>query len=204
MPLQSDGSYSGDLYRVRGPAFDKAPWSAVTVEHVGAIALRFTGEGAGSVTYSVGSTTVSKAVQKQIFGAAPVCTATSSSRQSATNYQDLWWNPHESGWGINLTHQENTIFATLFTYDSGGNDLWLVASSLGRQSDGSFAGALYATTGPAFDAAAWSTVKATEVGNMALRFTNGESATLSYTYNGVAVTKLIQRQVFGATAPMCR
>jgi hypothetical protein len=205
MPLQSDGSYSGALYRVAGPAFNKTPWTGtVTATQVGAITLRFSGEGAGTVTYNVGSTTVSKPIEKQSFGTAPVCSATSSSRQSATNYQDLWWNPQESGWGVNLTHQGNTIFATLFTYDGAGNDLWLVASSLTKQSDGGFAGALYATTGPAFNTTPWGAVKATETGNMALHFTNGESAMLSYTFNGVVVTKTIQRQVFGATAPMCR
>jgi hypothetical protein len=205
MPLQSDGSYSGALYRVAGPAFNKTPWTGtVTATQVGAITLRFSGEGAGTVTYNVGSTTVSKPIEKQIFGTAPVCSATSSSRQSATNYQDLWWNSSESGWGVNLTHQGNTIFATLFTFDGAGNDLWLVASSLTKQSDGGFAGALYATTGPAFNATPWGAVKATEMGNMALHFTNGELATLSYTFNGAAVTKTIQRQVFGATAPMCR
>ena len=38
----------------------------------------------------------------------------------ATNYQDLWWAApaeSESGWGINLTHQGDVIFATWFTYD---------------------------------------------------------------------------------------
>ena len=30
---------------------------------------------------------------------------------SVSNYQSLWWNPQESGWGINLAHQGNTIFA---------------------------------------------------------------------------------------------
>ena len=25
--------------------------------------------------------------------------------------QDLWWNPAESGWGINLAHQDDTVFA---------------------------------------------------------------------------------------------
>lgn len=204
MSLQPDGIFTGALYRISGPPFNTTPWTAVTVAQVGAITIGFTGEGAGSVTYNVGSSTVSKAIEKQIFGTPAVCVATSVSREGATNYQDLWWNPQESGWGVNLTHQGSTIFATLFTYDSAGNDLWLVASSLSKQGDGSFAGALYSTTGPAFNAAPWGTVKATEMGSMALRFTNGESATLSYTYNGVAVTKLIQRQVFGATSPMCR
>jgi hypothetical protein len=204
MVHQSNDTYVGSLYRVSGPAFNRMPWTSVTATQVGAITLRFTGEGAGSVTYNVGTVVVSKNIEKQIFGAVPVCVATNTSRAAATNFQDLWWNPNESGWGLNLTHQGNIIFATLFTYDGAGNDLWLVASSLSKQMDGSFAGALYSTIGPAFNAAPWGTVKPTESGSMALRFTNGESAMLSYTYKGVAVTKSIQRQVFGAMAPLCR
>ncbi len=30
----------------------------------------------------------------------------------------LFWNPAESGWGLNLNHQGNTLFGTLFTYEA--------------------------------------------------------------------------------------
>ncbi|HEX8738685.1 MAG TPA: S8 family peptidase, partial [Casimicrobiaceae bacterium] len=45
-----------------------------------------------------------------------------------TNYQGLWWaSPagSESGWGLNVAHQGNIIFATWFTYDTSGKALWL-------------------------------------------------------------------------------
>src|SRR3954469_24052414 len=45
-------------------------------------------------------------------------------------YQGLWWNPAESGWGLNTTHQGNILFATLFVYAGDGQPLWLVASGL--------------------------------------------------------------------------
>ena len=60
----------------------------------------------------------------------------------STDATDLWWNPNESGWGINFNHQGDILFGTLFTYDSSGRDYWLVAPDLRRQSDGSFAGSL--------------------------------------------------------------
>lgn len=41
---------------------------------------------------------------------APVTTGSSSS-----NYTGLWWSPAESGWGISLNHQGDTVFAALFT-----------------------------------------------------------------------------------------
>ena len=37
-----------------------------------------------------------------------------------TSYEGLWWNSpanSESGWGLNITHQGNILFATWFTYD---------------------------------------------------------------------------------------
>jgi hypothetical protein len=63
----------------------------------------------------------------------------------------LWWNPAESGWGLNLNHQGNILFGTLYTYDAAGAPLWLMMSNGAMQSDGaSFTGDLYRTTGPAF------------------------------------------------------
>ena len=37
---------------------------------------------------------------------------------AAANYTALWWNPAESGWGVNFNHQGNILFGTLFTYDA--------------------------------------------------------------------------------------
>ena len=124
------------------------------------------------------------------------------------NYTDLWWNSpanSESGWGINLNHQGDIIFGTLFTYDASGKPLWLVLSRGEKQADGSYSGAIYTTTGPAFNASPWLTanVVATQVGTMTLRFSSLNTGTLSYTYNGIAVTKQITREVFGAASANC-
>jgi hypothetical protein len=124
----------------------------------------------------------------------------------ATNYTDMWWNPGESGWGINLTQQGEVIFATLFTYASDRQGLWLVMANGARQSDGSFLGDLFRTTGPAFNAQPFTPLGAgnvTAVGTMRLRFTSGTTATLEYSVNGATVTKSISRQAFGSPAPLC-
>src|SRR4029077_19170889 len=55
-----------------------------------------------------------------------------------TNHTALWWNAAESGWGINVNHQGNIVFATLFTYDDSGAPLWLVMPSGQRQADGTY------------------------------------------------------------------
>ncbi|HET6318123.1 MAG TPA: hypothetical protein VFG86_16840, partial [Chloroflexota bacterium] len=194
---------TGALYRVVGAAFNAA-WMQPVVTQVGTLTLTFASATQATLAYSVNGVSVTKAITRQVFVSTPTCVFTAGSRTTASNYQDLWWNPAESGWGINLTHQGNIIFATLFTYGADNRDLWLVASNLARQGDGSFSGALYRTTGPAFNASPWSSAVATEVGTMRLAFANGVSGTLTYTFNGVTVTKPIQRQVFGTQPTLCQ
>jgi hypothetical protein len=108
---------------------------------------------------------------------------------------------------VNVTHQDNILFATLFTYDATGRDLWLVMSAGRRQADGSYLGDLLRTTGPAFNANPFTPINEgnlTTVGTMRLRFTDGDNGTLSYTYNGAQVTKAIVRQVFSTPVPQCQ
>src|SRR5215212_10385697 len=48
----------------------------------------------------------------------------------ARNATDMWFNPAESGWGLNIIHQGSKLFATLFVYGSDGQPRWYVASDL--------------------------------------------------------------------------
>src|SRR5690606_32175309 len=52
---------------------------------------------------------------------------------SGANHTGLYYNPSESGWGINVSQQGDIAFATLFTYDTDGAPLWLVMSRGNRQ-----------------------------------------------------------------------
>jgi len=169
------------------------------------MSVTFSGDSA-SLTYSVDGVRVSKTIRKLVFGAhAADCGPTTFERSSLANYQDLWWNAAESGWGINLTHQGDSIFATLFTYDANGRGLWLSAGAT-KQADGSYLGDLYRTTGPAFNAAPFRPIgpaNYTQVGTMQFRFANGESGTLTYTVNGIAVVKSLTRLVFSSPVPSC-
>ena len=199
--------FSGDLYRTTGPAFNASPFTPLgpgNSTRVGSMRLAFTSPGGGLVIYDVGGVEVVKPIQKQVFGAkAAHCLAFTSSRTSSTNYQDLWWNPAESGWGLSITHQGDTIFAALFTYGADGRGMWLVMPSGAREADGSFSGGLFRTAGPAFNASPWRPITAEQVGSMRLRFTNGESGNLEYRVGNVQVAKTITRQVFGSLVPSC-
>jgi hypothetical protein len=205
---QSGESFSGSLLRTTGPPFNANPFTPIgagNITTVGTFDVAFSGS-TGTMTYSVNGISVTKTIQKQVFGSrAANCTATTTSRASLTNYQDLWWNPAESGWGINLTHQDNTIFGSMFNYRSSGQGVWWVAT-MSRQSDGSYFGSLLETTGPPFNANPFTPIGAgniTTVGTMRLTFTNGTSGTLAYSVNGVNVTKSIVRQEFGTSFPAC-
>ena len=209
--MQSDGkTFTGDLFRTTGPAFNANPFTPITganITDVGSMTFTFNGANTAALSYIFNGTAVSKTIQRQVFGQrAANCVPTTASRAGSTNYQDLWWNPNESGWGVNITHQDNTLFATLFTYDATGKGLWLVMSNGVRQGDGSYLGELYRTTGPAFNANPFTPINGsniTLVGTMQFRFTDGEHGTLTYTVNGAMVTKQIVRQEFGTTRPAC-
>ena len=203
MTKQSNGSYTGPLYRTVGPTFNASPWTSTTATQIGTMTVTFAGT-TGTLVYSVNGTTVTKTIQRQVFsGASPTCTFTTGSRAAATNYQDLWWNSAESGWGVNFAHQGNTIFATLFTYGADNRDMWLTGTIV-RQSDGSFLGNLFRTTGPVFNTVPWTAISVETVGTMRARFTTGATGTLTYTLNGTEVTKAIERQVFGAAPTVCQ
>ena len=125
----------------------------------------------------------------------------------ATNYTSMYWNASESGWGFNVNHQGDIIFATLFTYDLTGQPMWLVLANGARQGGGTtFTGDLYRTTGSPFNAvpivpsAGADIVK---VGTMTVAFSGASDATLTYTVNGASVTKSITKQVFGSRAAAC-
>ena len=209
--LQPDGlTFTGDLYRTTGPAFNANPFTPIgpaNITDVGSMSISFSEANAAVLTYTVNGVEVQKAIQRQVYGTrASACLPTVDPRTSSTNYQDLWWNPAESGWGLNITHQDNTFFATLFTYDAAGRGLWLVMPSGVRQGDGSYTGDLFRTMGPAFNAAPFTPIGAadiTDVGSMRISFANGNSGTLTYTYNGTNVTKAITRQVFSTPQSAC-
>jgi hypothetical protein len=199
---ESFGTYSGTLYRTSGPAFNSPAWGSTAVTPVGTMQLVFNGKDSGELTYTVNGATVRKSITRQRFGTAPGCTFSAFDRSYSTNYQDLWWNPTEPGWGVNLTHQGNILFATLFTYDASGKPLWLVMSRGTRAGD-QFSGDLFRVRGSPFNSNIWVPVTTTKVGTLSVTFSNGNAGRLEYSVDGVSVSKAIVRQVFGSPATFC-
>jgi hypothetical protein len=124
------------------------------------------------------------------------------------NVQGLWWRSpagSESGWGMNLVHQGTILFVTWFTYGLDGNQIWLVMSDARRTAPNTYAGAVYRTTGPAFNAEPFNPAQivVTQVGTATLSFTDGDNGSFSYTVNGISQVKPITRQVFAFPVSTC-
>ncbi|HXF79596.1 MAG TPA: YncE family protein [Usitatibacter sp.] len=126
-------------------------------------------------------------------------------RPAAIDVQGLWWGgAPESGWGINLTHQGDTLFATWFTYDASGKGQWLVMSNGARVGDQSYSGTLYRTTGSAFNGPYDpSRLVVTPVGTASFSFADPDHGTFSATVDGATVNKAIVREVFASPVPAC-
>jgi hypothetical protein len=118
-----------------------------------------------------------------------------SANSFGPDFTDLWYNPNEAGWGINLIHQYNTIFATMFVYEGDRSPHWFVADNMSG-SGMSYSGSLLQTSGPAYNAAWTGGVTAPGVGSISVTFSTLNTGTLTYTVNGQTFTKAIQRQTF--------
>lgn len=126
-----------------------------------------------------------------------ICLPIQAANTFGTDASDLWFNPNESGWGINVTHQQEVLFITLFVYGADSRTRWYVGPNLRFVGGSTFTGELYETIGPflggAFNPNA---VSARQVGTANMTFSNFASATLTYSVDGVNVAKSIQRQTF--------
>jgi YVTN family beta-propeller protein len=126
------------------------------------------------------------------------------------NLQGMWWNDpagSESGWGLYVAHQANTVFAVWYTYDADGSPLWIVIPNAARVSDRTYRGDAYRTTGPSINAANFdpSAVQPTVVGNVfiALDATRDDFLIFSGTILGTSVHKVLVRHAFASPMPVC-
>lgn len=124
-----------------------------------------------------------------------------AANRTGTDFGDMWWNPSESGWGVNIDHQGTTVFMTLYSYGADGKSKWFIASNMPSQGAFVFAGTLLEASGPvlanSFNPAA---VTYRQVGNATLTFTSISTANLTVSIDGTSVTKAIQRYTFATNS----
>ena len=205
---QADGSYVGDVYRFTGVPFAQIAGNAADPgTKLGTASFRFTGEDQLAMTYTIGAVTQAKQLTRFDFGQQDVVchSGNGGSRATATNYSDLWWNPAQNGWGMTFTHVGDNLYVTWYTYGEDREAIWFLAQT-SRQADGSFRGPLYrGTTGTPFlqiNGAPPSEGPA-EVGEATLAFSDGQTASFTYTAGNVTQTQPVQRFVAGNNPPVC-
>src|SRR5262245_29569065 len=203
---QGDGTFLGDVYETTGPSF-VAPTFDVQSVRANKIGPGFIAQDDTDHVRVNMSEGIVRRLTRQSFGTVPKCAFGLANDPSAdVNFTDLWWNASESGWGINLAHQGDTIFSAWYTYGTNGAPLFLVGT-LHETAAGSaiYEGDLYRAAGPAGAA-----MSAAQVGTAQLTFTNGNSATLTTTaqLDGMAApmtrTTSIARQIFAAPGAACQ
>ena len=126
--------------------------------------------------------------------------AVAAPAEALRNYQDMWWRPTESGWGLKILHQGDTISAVLFHYRPDRKPVWyLLSNAVATPAGEIFTGTLFETSGPPlfgpFDPA---TLTTRAVGSMTLRFDSRNSAQVDYTIDGQTSSKAIERITFKA------
>jgi hypothetical protein len=108
----------------------------------------------------------------------------------------MWFNPDESGWGVNMILQNNVAFMTFFVYDENRNPVWYTAQLYYLQSF-VWSGLVYASRGPWFGGAfppTGATIRQAGTANFSMAENNLDHATLTYVVDGVGVVKDLQRQ----------
>lgn len=126
-----------------------------------------------------------------IVGAPGTWTLTAS---TDTDLTDIWWNPAEAGWGVQMVNTGSFTYVTIYGYGPDGKPAWF-GGGLNPSGYNLFTGNLFAATGPyfggAFDPAA---VNVRQVGTMTFTLTGTNTGEFSYSVDGVVVNKSVQRQ----------
>ena len=118
----------------------------------------------------------------------------------ATDYTDLWWNPNESGWGLNIVqHASRNIFAVWFTYARRRHAHLVRAAGRHVDLERHLLGTMYATTGPARRRRRSIRVEREARARSApprSLSSDASHGTCAYTVDGVSGTKAITRQPY--------
>jgi len=118
---------------------------------------------------------------------------TAAAQAAATDYTDIWYNPQEGGWGMNLVQSDSFMFLTFFIYGADSQPTWFVGQ-VALDASNNFNGTLYSTTGTYY-IMPWAGDAVTTAGTVSFQPLSPYTAQLVYTVNGVGtVTKTVQRQ----------
>ena len=118
---------------------------------------------------------------------------TASAQAAATDYTDIWFNPTEAGWGMNVVQSDTFLFLTFFIYGADSKPTWFTGQ-VTLDASNNFNGTLFATNGTYY-ILPWAGFTGAAAGTASFQPLTPYTARLVYTVNGVGpVTKMIQRQ----------
>jgi hypothetical protein len=114
------------------------------------------------------------------------------------DYTDMWWNPREPGWALNVRQVSEKLFMVWATYDEAGKPAWLVVPGGSWNRDASnqlrFTGRVYRTKGSPwqlpFDPSA---TTFSTVGTADFTPLDASHGIFSYTVDGVEGSKMVER-----------
>ena len=185
---------SGDIYQVTGGTSPTVAWNGANkvTTKVGTGSVTFSDVNTGVFRYTLNGIDSTRNIIRQVFA--------TGTTPPANDYTALWWNPAESGWGISLTQQFNTIFAAWFAYDASANPIWYVATNCAVSGSGC-SGDLYQVSGGSWPGVAWAgtPLAFAKVGAISFNFAgtgNTTTGTMNYSINGVSATRTISKQIF--------
>ena len=118
---------------------------------------------------------------------------TASAQAAAVDYTDIWYNPSESGWGVNVVQSDTFMFLTFFIYGADSKPTWFTGQ-VTQDSSNNFNGTLFSTMGTYY-ILPWAGFSGGPAGTVSFQPLGPYTARLIYTVTGVGtVTKTIQRQ----------
>jgi hypothetical protein len=153
-----------------------------------------------TISQTRGSSSWSSRLSRALIMALTLSAGNAFAESVGTIWDDLWWNPNESGWGVTVKHQQDVMFLTFFVYRADRSAYW-ATTTLTRSGSGgirfpdTYTGDVYETQGPRFGAAFNpSDVTKRKVGTATFTGSTPYAATLQYSIDGQTVTKSIERQ----------
>jgi murein DD-endopeptidase MepM/ murein hydrolase activator NlpD len=201
----SDGTYSGALVRPTGTPFNAVPFAADDpAPVVGTMSFTFSSQDAGTVSYTLDGRSITRPIQRLLHGETQGCGFWHGTRKMALNYQDTWWSPSESGWGLFLSHQGSSLTGAMYTYDQDRKGLWMLLQNVTRGGDGAFQGDLMRFTGRPFHSVPFTVDAPIKAGTVRIDFESGDKGTLDFTIYGSRSVKPIERLVFTSPVALCR
>jgi hypothetical protein len=108
---------------------------------------------------------------------------------SAISPENGWyWNPNESGRGINIEIQDNILFMAAFVYRADGTPAWYVAGGP-MSNDKTFSADLFETSGGQCLGCAYRAPGANKIGTASIAFISERSATVTLPGATLSVTR---------------